>query len=121
MLATLVARAYVSWGRWVASCPNPDCESAEEVHPWLGYQCGHRNCRHTGRERTFMCSACRLVAPIEWPPNADELWSALEERPKVENRNWFPAEHELALRWGVPHGQSVNDLRREHARMTDAL
>lgn len=116
MLTTLRARAFVSHGRWVSVCPDANCNNAEEVHPWAGYVCGHRQCQSADRETTFVCSNCRLMAALEWPDNAQEIWAALLERPRWENRNWYPEDHELALLWNLPHGQSVNDLRVEHTR-----
>jgi hypothetical protein len=110
------ARAYVNWGRWVAACPNPACNSAEEIHPWQGYACTHVGCQHAVWPQTlYHCTECRAMAPIEWPPDAGEIWAALSDRPALSNRNWYPADHHFALRWGVPHGQSPAELRAEHA------
>jgi hypothetical protein len=106
MIDTMRARAHVNHGRWIASCPNPDCNGAEELHPWSGYQCGHTACAVTVHPETvFHCSYCRTVAAVDWPE--------LQKRPRVENRNWFPADHEQAVKWGLPHGQTVDELRVE--------
>lgn len=116
MLTTSYARAYVNWGRWIAVCPNPDCNSAEELHPWSEYTCTHRECRVTEfPDSIFHCSNCHLITPIEWPMNAYEIWRELQNRPKEENRNWYPADHDQAVQWNLPHGQSVADLAAELA------
>jgi hypothetical protein len=98
-LLTNRARAYVNHGRWIADCTRPHCANAEKLAPW---------------QATFHCSNCRQVAEVEWPGNADELWAVLELRPVPQTRNWFPTGHELALRSGIPHGQSVADLEDEN-------
>lgn len=116
MIDNTRARAHVNWGRWVATCPNRDCNNAEEIHPWPGYPCGHSMCTVSEYpERVFHCSLCRAVASIEWPSNAAELWMELGNRPRMETRNWYPAGHEHAAQWSLPHGQTVRDLAAEHA------
>lgn len=117
-MLTVMARAHVNWGRWIASCPNVNCNSAEEIHPWTGYECGHRACRENGFARTgpdtmFCCSECRTLATVEWPRNAEAIWDALNSRPNKEKRNWYPQDHELALRFGLPHGQTIVELAEE--------
>lgn len=54
-----------------------------------------------------------MVAPIEWPAKADEIWSVLLERPVPSTRNWYPHGHVEATRLGLPHGQSIAELREE--------
>lgn len=60
-----------------------------------------------------------MVAPVEWPSDADDIWSVLLERPVPGTRNWYPTGHEEAVRMHLPHGQSPADLRDE-AREYDA-
>lgn len=99
-MATLItnnARAYVNFGRWIADCPMR-CGSAIQLQ---------------GGQDVFHCPECTYLASVEWPTNADEIWQALGERPAKRNRNWFPENHELALRSGSPHGQTVAELRDE--------
>lgn len=99
-MATLLtnnARAYVNFGRWIADCPI-DCGSAKQLQPG---------------EAMFHCVECGHVANIEWPANADAIWDALNERPAKRNRNWFPSGHNLAVRSGSPHGQTVDELKAE--------
>lgn len=98
MLVTNRARAYVNWGRWVADCTRPYCNSAAKLDPG---------------QPVFYCAECRQIADIDWPTDAEEIWSELERRPVPGTRNWFPAGHELALRSGRPHGQTVAELRAE--------
>lgn len=96
-LLTNRARAYVNFGRWIADCPM-DCGSALQLQP---------------RQPTYGCIECGFTTEVEWPANADDIWAALAERPAKRNRNWFPAEHHLALRSLSPHGQSPEELRAE--------
>jgi len=97
-----VARAYVNHGTWVADCPRKDCNNAIALMP---------------RQETFYCvgfGGCNMIAPVDWPRNADEIWEVLERRPVGATRNWFPAGHELALRANCPNGQTVSDLIKEN-------
>ncbi|MFC5744839.1 hypothetical protein [Actinomadura rugatobispora] len=98
----MIARAYVNHGRWVAGCPREFCTNALELQP---------------RQARFSCTTvpdgCGLDAPIEWPPDADDIWAALMRRPVPATRNWFPTGHELAVRAGCPHGQTAADLLAE--------
>lgn len=96
-LVTTSARAYVNYGRWIADCPR-ECGFALKLDPQQG---------------TFHCRECGLLTGVDWPSNADDIWNALGERPAPRNRNWFPQSHPLALRAGLPHGQSVDELRAE--------
>lgn len=104
-LLTTQARAYINFGRWVADCP---------------LECGNALALQPGQANYFCAppGGCGHMGTIEWPDNADELWSALENRPP-KNRNWFPSGHPLALRAGCPHGQSPKDLRDEFEEMTN--
>lgn len=99
-MATLItnkARAYVNFGRWIADCP-VNCGSALQLQPG---------------QSMFHCPECTFITEVEWPDNADEIWEALNDRYAKRNRNWFPSDHELALRSGSPHGQTVAELRAE--------
>jgi hypothetical protein len=92
------ARAYVNHGRWIADCTRPHCANAEALQP---------------KQTAFHCSNCLQVAEVDWPSCAEEITAALALRPVPQTRNWFPAGHELALRSGCPHGQSVAELEAE--------
>lgn len=96
-LMTNRARAYINFGRWVAECP---------------YQCGSA-LRLDPHQAMFHCKECGSMAEIEWPAEADAIWAALAKRRAPKNRNWFPDGHQLALRSGAPHGQSVAELEEE--------
>lgn len=91
------ARAYVNHGRWIAECP---------------YECGSAVVLQPG-EAAFHCSECLSISPVEWPLNAQDIWDALAERRLPRTRNWFPPSHDLALRAGLPHGQTPDELRTE--------
>lgn len=100
MLLTTRARVYVNHGRVIADCPREHCANAEKVERG---------------QAVFHCTNCRQVADVEWPSNLDEIVAVLDRRPVPQTRNWFPSNHELALRSGCPHGQSVADLVAEAA------
>lgn len=96
------ALAYVNFGRWIADCPL-GCGGAQALE---------------ARQTNFFCnppSGCGHIATIEWPSDPDGIWEALEVRRMPKTRNWFPKNHELALRANAPHGQSVEDLIAETA------
>lgn len=97
-LLTERARAYINHGRWIADCGRTHCGNAEALNPGQGF---------------FGCSNCHWAGPVEWPADAVEIWAALSARPVPQTRNWFPFGHELALRSGCPHGQTVADLEAE--------
>lgn len=100
-LITTVARARVNHGRWIADCPRRYCANAIRLEP---------------HQSTFHCSGlggCQMVAGIEWPADADDIWQALLERPVPTTRNWYPDGHVEAVRLGLPHGQTADDLRTE--------
>ena len=91
------ARIYA--GMWIADCTRPDCANAEKL---------------TLRQSIFYCSNCRQIAEMDWPDDADDLWAVLAVRPVPQTRNWFPEGHDLAVRSGTPHGQTVADLEAEN-------
>ena len=93
-------RAYVNHSRWVADCGQPYCNGAEMLEP---------------RQAQIHCSNCHWEGMVQWPPDADAIWGVLSLRPVPQTRNWFPSGHELALRSGVVHGQTVADLIAENA------
>lgn len=97
---TLRARAHVNHGKWIASCPYEHCANAERLRP---------------RQPEFFCTNCEQApVPVEWPADADDIWTVLSLRPVPQTRNWYPFGHVDALSWGVPHGQSVADLIEEN-------
>lgn len=98
-LVTNKARAYVNFGRWIAECPY-DCGSARKLDPG---------------ETMFQCTECFTISSVDWPDNAQDIWDALSERPIPRTRNWFPSGHDLAVRSGCEHGQTVAQLRAEAA------
>lgn len=105
------ARVFVYCGEPVASCPRP-CGNVEFVYLPV----------HPGGPRQvpmpmFHCSYCQLNAELEWPqtPDLSEILSVLMLRPVPHNRNWYPRDHDDAVRFNIPHGQSVQQLRDENA------
>lgn len=102
------ARAYIYHGDWVADCPRPGCNNAE--HLFASTSPGGPRVRKVD---FFRCSSCGLEAFVDWPRNMLDLSQALMQRPIPHTRNWYPQDHPVAVRFGVPHGQSVKDLLDE--------
>ena len=76
------AVAYMSWGRWVADCPNPGCTNAMGLdRGQTEFRCGTANSVGT----------CGTVAPIGWPTNADAVEQALAGRPPA-SQSWKPGD-----------------------------
>lgn len=108
LLLTARARARVNHGRWIADCPRRHCANAVKLDP---------------RQPVFHCAGeggCQMVAEVEWPADADGIWEVLLERPVPGTRNWYPDGHVEAVRLGIPHGQSVAELRTEHREHDEA-
>lgn len=106
------ARAYVYSGMWVADCPRA-CGNVEPLFDRTNPR--DPNSPRTVRRTGFHCTYCHQLADIEWSPNEAEIMEVLERRPVPHNRNWYPAEHETAIKFRIAHGQSVQDLRDENA------
>jgi hypothetical protein len=107
------ARAYVYAGDWVADCPRA-CGNVEHLY-------ARANPRNPTSPRimqlpAFSCSYCKLAgASIDWPPNMADIMAVLMLRPIPHTRNWYPADHDTAVKHRIPHGQSVDELRAENA------
>jgi hypothetical protein len=97
LLTPARARAYVNFGRWVSDCPQ-ECGCALQLEPG---------------QMLFPCPECKVISEVEWPDNADAIWEALAKRPAPKTRNWYPAGHDLAVRFGIAHGQTVKELDDE--------
>lgn len=114
-LITERALAFVLYGDWVAECPMPDCGNVEHLFDRVNPRVP-TSPRLVPRQG-FVCSYCGLRVETEWPePELIRgIMDALNKRPVPHTRNWFPADHPLALRMGVSeHGQSVEDLLAEN-------
>jgi hypothetical protein len=106
------ARAYVYCGDWVADCPRA-CGNVEHLY-------AHANPRNPNSPRVvqlaeFRCSYCQMAAPIDWPTNMAAIMAVLMLRPIPHTRNWYPLGHDTAVRYRIPHGQTVDELRAENA------
>lgn len=110
------ARAYVYSGDWVADCPRA-CGNVEHLY-------ARANPRNATGPRivqlpSFYCSYCKLgetdTVPIDWPPNTADIMAVLMLRPIPHTRNWYPAGHDTAVKYRIPHGQSIDELRAENA------
>lgn len=88
---------YVNWGRLVADCEK--CSDAQTVEP--------------GR-RMMRCVAGHDTE-LEFDEALPQVMAVLGERAEESRRNWFPRGHSLAVKTGQPHGQSITELRDEHA------
>lgn len=111
-LLTNRARAYVYCGDWVADCPRP-CGGTEHLYDRTRPK--EPDSPRTVRKASFLCSNCKLLSDIDWPTDMDGLMGVLQRRPVPHTRNWYPEDHTVAIRAGIPHGQSVNDLEDENA------
>lgn len=111
-LTTKRARAYVYSGDWVAECPRA-CGNVEYLYNRANPL--DSASPFTTRKGSFLCSYCKYLGEIEWPAGADEIMDVLGLRPIPHTRNWYPQGHDLAIRAGIPHGQSVRDLIDENA------
>jgi hypothetical protein len=102
------ARAYVYGGDWVADCPQHMCGNVEFLY---------RPSRMGGPRDVpvgfFQCSHCGAQAEVSWPDNRHDLLAELLRRPVPSTRNWYPTDHPVAVKFGLPHGQSVGELREE--------
>lgn len=96
------ALAYVYCGAWVAECPT---------------ECGNVQAVSRDDASLYRCVYCQQLAPVTWPPEREmELMMAvMNRRPNPSNRNWYPEGHPVAIRFGIPHGQNVQDLMDENA------
>lgn len=110
------ARAYVYSGEWVADCPRPGtepdrpgCANVEYL-----YRPAMPNGPRTLPLDFYICSYCGFQAMISWPRRREEIMLALSVRPVPNNRNWYPQDHPVAIRFRIPHGQSVAQLLEEN-------
>lgn len=104
-----VARAYVYSGDWVADCPRPGCANVEHL-----YKPSRRGGPRDVALGFYSCSYCGMQADITWPDNRHDILAVLARRPLPDTRNWYPTDHPVAVRFGLPHGQSIKDLRDEN-------
>lgn len=80
MTDTPTVVAFMSWGRWVADCPNAACTNA------MALERG---------QSLFRChvpsgmGTCGAVAGIDWPAYADEVEQRMASRPPAE-QSWKP-------------------------------
>jgi hypothetical protein len=110
-LLTLRARAYVYSGDWVSDCPRPGCANVE--HLFEPVTIGGPRIR---QKSFFTCSYCGMQSVIDWPTQDFMLavTEILSRRPIPSNRNWYPADHETAVRFKIEHGQTLDQLREEN-------
>lgn len=107
------ARAYVYSGEWVADCPQR-CGNVELVTIKRDQDRGRAGSRGTPKE-SFLCSYCKCLATsIHWPKNADEIMEILDRRPVPHTRNWYPEGHITALEFGIPDGETAEELLAEN-------
>jgi hypothetical protein len=89
----LKTEAYINYGRWVADCPL-GCNNAVAV----------------SSNNTFECCGRRIS--VRFPEDSTDIFNALLARP-IRNRNWYPKDHFFAICYGIPHGQTVEELDLE--------
>ena len=97
----MTARAYVLRGMWVADCTRPDCNNTEMLGLFSPLP--------------LYCSYCKHIDTVDWPNDGQVIQDVLDRRPIPHTRNWYPKDHDLAVRAGIPHGQTVDDLLAENA------
>jgi hypothetical protein len=97
LIAPGTSLAFVSWGRWVARCASPHCDSAIEFNalkpPLL-----------PTFTPAFRCVECGYRTEVIWP-NPEMVYGIerlLLLRPNPKNQNWLP-------------GETLNDLQMENA------
>lgn len=104
-----VARAYVYAGDWVADCPRAGCANVEHL-----YRQSRRGGPRDVQLGFYRCSYCGMESDISWPDSMHDILAVLVRRPIPDTRNWYPTDHPVALKFGLPHGQSVRDLAEEN-------
>ena len=102
------ARAYVYEGEWVADCA-AGCNNVEYL-----FRPASPNGPRTIRLDFYMCSYCGNRSFIDWPRNMLEISQVLAQRPIPSTRNWYPQDHPVAVKFRIPHGQSVRELIDEN-------
>ena len=107
-ISDVKARAYVYAGEWVADCPTGDNGTEFLFRP------ATPNGPRVKRVDFFMCSYCGYQAFIDWPVRMMEISQVLGQRPLPGTRNWYPADHPVAVKCNIPHGQTVRDLIDEN-------
>lgn len=109
--------AYVYSGDWVGDCSRPGCANTEHLFErrYPARPVSPVNRREV-RKRTFLCSNCQQLDTITWPEDGfmSRVSAVLSLRPVPQNRNWYPADHPVALAFHLPHGQTVGDLAQEN-------
>ena len=103
------ARAYVYSGDWVADCPRAGCANVEHL-----YKPSRRGGSRDLVVGFYHCSYCGMQADIDWPDSRHAILAVLTRRPLPDTRNWYPADHPVAVKFRLPHGQSVRDLEDEN-------
>lgn len=106
------ARAYVYNGEWVADCPRAGCANVEFL--FGPERPGVPGSPRTVRKTQYYCTYCQHLAEIDWPKNEAEIMEILNKRPIPNTRNWYPKDHDVAIRARIPHGQSIADLIEEN-------
>lgn len=101
------AMAYVNWGRVIVDCPGcpAGLQNAYLVDSWSPR---NRTCDDPNE-------GCGAAFTIVMPDNIGEIMQELSRRPNMENRNWFPEGHPMAVHLNEPMGQTVADLAAEFA------
>jgi hypothetical protein len=104
-----VAMAYVYGGEWVADCP-AGCNNVEFL-----YERSFMNGPRDRRRSFYQCSHCGYACErIAFPRREHEILAILMKRPDPSTRNWYPQDHPVALKFHIPHGQSLSDLQAEN-------
>jgi hypothetical protein len=92
-MSEAAAVAFLSWGRWVADCPNPECSNAMGLDPGQAEFWCHTTDRQGRPEPPAAGVACGTRAPVAWPPDAEvtAVDVAAAGLPPA-HRSWSPGE-----------------------------
>jgi hypothetical protein len=73
------AIAFISWGNWVADCPNPDCHNARQIKPG---------------DTSFQCDrppdGCGRTSGIAWPSDPAGEMEEVDSLPADQQSTTVP-------------------------------
>jgi hypothetical protein len=67
------------------------------------------------RRSFYLCSNCGYATDrIVWPRREHDILELLQKRPIPQTRNWYPKDHPVAVKFRIPHGQTLAELAAEN-------
>jgi hypothetical protein len=80
------AIAFISWGMWVADCPQPDCHNARQIFPG---------------DTAFVCDrppdGCGRTSAIEWPADPGGEMHEVSSLPTGQQSTMVPGSPQESL------------------------